>query len=269
MSALLALVRSELTKILTLPSLRIFFGALLVLHVAIQVVPLGLYIDAVAGIDANGMIEIFEGERVPAVLEITEQLLAGMFAPVPLLPVAGALVAGSEFWTGQIGVSAAASASRVRLVAAKSIATALVTVTACVVLALITNAVMFPAVRDWDPSILVSGGVLDGYLRVTLVAVCATLVALGLTLLTRRALVGILVMAVLLGVTISQVVAALAPAVDAALPISAARNLLFSDSPDVLPPLTSGPSAAAIVLVVWALAAVAASAAALTRRDAR
>lgn len=269
MSALPALVRSELTKILTLPSVWIFLGVLLVLHVAVQAFSLGLYTDAVAGIDASGMIEIFEGERVPAVPEITEQLVAGMFAPVPLLPVAGALIAGSEFWTGQIGVSAAASASRVRLVAAKTVATGLVTVAACGVLALLTSAVMFPAVRSWEPSILVSGGVLTGYLRVTLVAVCATLVALGITLLTRRALVAILVLAVLLGVTISQVVAALAPAVDAALPISAARNLLFAESVNVVPPLTSGPSTAALVLVVWALAAVAASTAALTRRDAR
>lgn len=269
MIAALAAVRSETTKILTLRSLMVYCAVLLLLHAGVQAISLSLYTDAVAGIDSSGMIELFTGSRVPAVPEMTEQLVAGMFTPVPLVPVAGALIAGSEFWTGQIGVSVMATASRVRLIAAKAAATTLLTVAVCAALALLTTAIMFPAVRDWNPEILVSPSVLGGYLRVTLIAVCTTLIALGVTLLTRRAVVGILVMALLLGVTITQVLAAIAPVVDAALPISAARNLLFYGSRDLLPPLTSGPWTAALVLIAWACGAVAASVIVVRRQDAR
>lgn len=269
MTALLAAVRSETTKILTLRSLLVCCAALLVLHAGIQAASLGLYADAVAGIDADGTIEIFTGSRVPAVEEVTEQLVAAVFQVVPLLPVAGALVAGSEFRTGQIGLSVTAVPSRVRLVAATAIATALLTAALCLVLALVTTAFMLPAVAGWNPEVLVSPAVLGGYLRVTVVAVCTTLTAWGIALVARRALVGVLVVALLLGATITQVVAALSPAVDAALPISAARNLLFHDSRDVVPPLTSGPWTAAVVLTAWAVVAVAVSAAVVGRRDAR
>lgn len=269
MIAVLATVRSEVTKIITLPSVLIFAVVLLVLHVAVQLFSLSLFADAVAGIDSSGMIEIFKGERLPAVQEMTEQLVAAMFTPVPLVPVAGAVIAGSEFWTGQIGSSLAATPSRVRLVVAKAVATTLFTVALCMSFAVLTTAVMYSVVADWKPEILVSGSVLGGYLSATLVAVCATLIALGVTMLTRRTLVGILIMALLLGVTITQVVAAISPAVDAVLPISAARNLLFYGSPGITPPLTSSPGIAAVVLMLWAVVAVAASAMIIARRDAR
>ena len=269
MTTLLPAIRSEVTKILTLRSLMVYSTVLLLLCAGIQAVSLSLFVDAVAGIDPEGMIEIFEGSPAPAVPEMTEQLVAAMFTPVPLLPVTGALIAGSEFWTGQIGASVVATPSRVRLILAKTIATALFTVAVCVAFALVTTAVMFPAVQDWRPEILVSPAVLGGYLRVTLVAVCTTTIALGITMLTRRAITGTLVMALLLGVTITQVVAAISATIDAVLPLSAARNLLFHDARDITPPVTSGPWTAAFVLSAWALAAVAASVVMTERRDAR
>lgn len=269
MTALLAAVRSEVTKILTLRSLLVCCAALLVLHAGIQAISLSLYADAVAGIDDRGLIEDITGTRVPAVPEVSEQLVAAVFQVVPLLPVAGALVAGSEFRTGQIGLSVMATPSRARLVAATAIAMALLTVALCVVLALVTTAFMIPAVAGWNPAVLVSPGVLGGYLRITAVAVCTTLTAWGIALVARRALAGVLVWALVLTATITQAVAALSPAVDAALPLSAARNLLFSDSRDVVPPLTSGPWTAAVVLTAWAVVAVAASVAVVGRRDAR
>jgi hypothetical protein len=265
----LAAVRSELTKIFTLPSVLVLSAVLLALHVAVQLFSLSLFAEAVAGIDSNGMIEIFKGERLPAVQEMTEQLVAAMFTPVPLVPVVSAVIAGSEFRTGQIGSSITAIPSRVRLVAAKAVATALFAVALCVSFAVLTTVVMYSVVADWKPDILVSSSVLEGYLSATLIAVCATLIALGVTMLTRRALMGILVMALMLGFTISQVMAAVSPAVDAVLPISAARNLLFYNSRDIAPPLTSGPGTAVVVLLLWAVVAVAASVTIMTRRDAR
>lgn len=266
---MLSVVRSEVTKIVTLRSLLSFYGGLLLLYLVIQVASLSLFVDAVRNIDSRGLIEIFVGQQVPAVQEMTEQLVAAMFTPVPLIPVAGAIIAGSEFWAGQIGVSVAATPSRVRLILGKAIATGLVTALMCVVLALATTAVMYPVVRSWNPAILVSGDVIGGYLRVTVVAVCTTLVALGIVLMTRRTLIGALVMALLLGVTITQILARVAPAVDAASPISAARNLLFYGARDVVPPLTSGPDTAVFVLVAWAAVAVAGSMVLSMYRDAR
>lgn len=266
---MIAAVRAELTKLATLPGLWLLTAALLAVHLVSLLASYGLYADAVAGIGADGMIEIFQGERLPAVPEMTEQLVAAVFTTVPLVPVAGALVAGAEFRSGQIGLSLAAVPSRPRLVVAKAVATAVYPVLLCAVLAAVTTAVMYPAVSSWRPGILVDGDVLRGYLAVTLVAVCATQLALGITLLTRRALAGILVMAVLLGATITQVLAAVAPALDAALPVSAARNLLFRDSAGISPPLTSGPAVATAVLLLWAGVALVAPALVLGRRDAR
>lgn len=266
---MIAAIHAETTKIRTLRSLLVFSAALVVLHVAMQAIQLSLYVDAVAGIDTSGMIEIFAGSRVPAVPEMTEQLVATMFTPVPFLPVAGALIAGSEYWSGQIGTSVVAVPSRGRLLAAKAAATTLFTLALCLVLALLTTGFMFVAVKDWNPGLLVSRNVLTGYLRVTLIAVCINLLALGITMLTRRGLFGILAMALLLGLTITQIVAALSPGVDALLPISAARNVLFYGSRGIVPPLTSGPWFAAIVLLGWCAVAVAASVLALQHRDSR
>lgn len=269
MRSMLGVIRSEVTKIVTLRSLLGFYGGLLLLYLVIQLASLNLFLEAVQNIDSRGFIEIFVGQQVPAVQEMTEQLVAAMFTPVPLIPVAGAIIAGSEFWAGQIGVSVTATPSRVRLILGKAVATALVTAFMCVVLALATTAVMYPVVKSWNPAILVSGDVLGGYLRVTVVAVCTTLVALGIALMTRRALVAALVMALLLGVTITQLLARVAPAVDAASPISAARNLLFAGARDVFPPLTSGPGTAVLVLLAWAVAAMAGSIVLSVHRDAR
>ena len=258
-----------MTKIVTLPAVVLVTAALLVLHVLIQVIQLPLYRDAIAGIDAQGAIEIFTGSRVPAVPEMTEQLVAAMFTPVPFLAVLGALIAGSEFRTGELGISLTAVPSRLRFVIAKAAATAVLSTALCLLFAVLTTLAMLPVVADWNPGILVSPAVLAGYARATLVAVCTTFITLGITLITRRALVGVLIMAVLLGVTITQLLARAAPGLDAVFPISAARNLLFYGSSGVVPPLTSGPFSATVVLLAWAIVAVAAAAFVLSRRDAR
>lgn len=267
--ATLSAVRAEATKIITLPSLVTFSAVVLLLCLGIQAASLDLSMKAMAGIDSSGMIEFFTGSRSPAVQVMTDQLISGMFTTVPLVPVAGALLAGSEFRTGQIGVSLMGTPSRVRLLVAKVIATAAFAAAVCCALALLTSAIMFPVVKDWNPGILVSSSVLSGYLRATLIAVCTTVMVLGITLMTRRAVTGILVLAVFLGATISQLAAAISPTLDAALPVSAARNLLFYYSPDIPPPLTSGPWAAALVLIGWAVVAVVASGVSMRRRDAR
>ena len=265
----MAAIRAETTKILTLPTLMLFTAVVVALSVGLQAISLSLYVDAIKGIDANGMIEIFAGQRAPAVAEITEQLIAGMFTVVPLVPVAGALIAGSEFRAGQIGVSLSATPSPARLLMAKAIATTAFTLALCLALAAVTSAMMLPAVRGWDPQILLSADVLAGYLRVAVIAVATTVMALGITMLARRALVAILVLAVLLAATISQLPARLSPTLDAALPISAARNLLFYATRDIAPPLTSGPVIAALVLAIWAAAALVIAMVAAKRRDAR
>lgn len=264
-----AAIRAEITKVVTLPTVALVAVALLALHALIQVIQLPLYRDAIAGIDAQGSIEIFTGSRVPAAPEMTKQLVAAMFTPVPFVAVLGALIAGSEFRSGELGISLTAVPSRPRLVLAKAVATAGLTAVLCLLFAVLTSLVMLPVVSGWNPAILVSPDVLSGYARATLVGICTTYITLGITLVTRRALVAVLIMAVLLGVTITQLLARISPGLDAVFPISAARNLLFHGSRDVVPPLTSGPGMAAVVLLAWAIGAVAVAAVVLNRRDAR
>lgn len=100
--------------------------------------------------------------------------------------------------------------------------------------------------------------------------VAITLLTLGITLVTRRTLYGILVMGGCIGVTISQVIAPFIPALDALTPISAARNfLLQSDTGIPGTPFTSSPAIGALVFTGWVVFMFIVSMITIQRRDAR
>ncbi len=96
---------------------------------------------------------------------------------------------------------------------------------------------MFPVVAGWNPLILVSPAVLAGYGRVVFVAVCLTVIALGVTLAARRALAGVIVIGLVFFAGISQVLARVSGQLDAVFsPYSAARNMVFFSSPAPVEP---------------------------------
>lgn len=268
MTGALSLVSSEVTKIRTLPGVWLAAGILLALHVLVLQVQSSFYVRAVSDITPAGMIEIIPGLPEPAGPAIVGDVVAASLQVGLFVCVLGAVAAGSEFRTGQLGSSVLAVPSRLSLVVAKTVATGLCALVVGLTMAAASTASMYVAVRSWDPTILVSPAALAGQARFLLFVVTSTITAASITLIARRALVGVLAVGVLISLTVTQVVAALASGVDALLPVSAARNLLLTPGPGEVP-LTAGPVQGALVLVGWAVVTTIAAALTLQRRDAR
>jgi ABC-2 type transport system permease protein len=264
---MLSITGSELTKIGTVRSTWITLGILLTLHILILQLQLDTYAEAVANITGDGMIELIPGRPEPAAAALIADLTAWPIQVGIFTCVLGVLTTGHEFRNGHIGTSTLAVPSRTTLVAAKTAATALIAFVFGAALTVIAVAHMYVAVRAWDPSILWQPTTLMGYARFQLFIVAFTLIGCAITLLTRRTMTALVLCGLLIGLTMTQILAALAPRIDALLPVSAARNLLLR--PDLGAPLTSDPGAAALVLVAWALITSLLATFVLTRRDAR
>lgn len=265
MSAVAGLVRSELTKLVTLRSTWVLVGTLVVLDAVVVGTQLPLYVDAVAAA-ADGVVEVVPGD--PQTMTALAAELATWPLQVGLLVlVLGAHAGGSDVVDGRLGASVLAVPDRVRLVVAKAVATAVLGL--AVGLAMLATSVPAAArvLAGHDLALLWAPGAVSGYAGFLLVTVALTLVGLALGTVGRGTLAGVLGGALLLGVTLSQVLGTVAPQLDALVPTSAARNLLVA--PTVEPPLTSSPAAAAAVLVAWAVAGVAAAAWTVRVRDAR
>lgn len=266
MTAVLSIVSSELTKIFTLRSIWLVIGVIILLNALILQIQLPLYINAVGAITPTGMIELFEGQPQSADSLIWDlaawPLQIGIFCFV-----IGALIAGSEFRNGSLGISVLAVPTRVRLVWAKTIATAIVAFGLGLVLTLTAVAYMYVVIKEWNPGLLWDSKALAGYACFQLFITTFTVTGFALTLITRRTLTGTIACGALLGLTMTQVVASFAPSVDALIPTSAARNLLLE--PGYLPPLTASPLHGALVLIAWAVATVTVAAGTVRRRDAR
>jgi hypothetical protein len=192
--------------------------------------------------------------------------VASSFQSALFLPVIGAIIAGAEFRGGQVGVSVLAVPGRGRFLAGKAIAVALYTALVALVIAGLSTVFMYLAVRDWDPSILWSAAALTGQARFLLFTVAYTLTVFAIATIARRTLAGIIAIVLFLGLTMSQVFAAFAPAIDALTPMSAGRNLLLDPASNSL---TASPLQATIVITGWAVVSLLAAGIVLSRRDAR
>lgn len=263
---MLSIVRSELTKIFTLPSALLAIGVLLLLNAIIIQIQLPLYTDAMAARTPDGMIELFEGQPQSVdslVWDLTTwPLQIGIFCFV-----IGALIAGGEFRHSHLGLSVLAVPSRKRLIFAKTIATVLVALGVGIVLTVTSAAYMYVVVKDVNPELLWEPAALAGYARFQYFIVTFTVIGFALTLIARRTLTGIIACGLMLGLTMTQVVSLNAPSLDALLPPSAGRNLLVE--PGFPPPLTASPAHGAIVLIVWAAITVVLAAWMIDRQDAR
>lgn len=263
---MVAATRAELTKILTLPSVWIVTGIILALHVLVQLQPAKLFADAVANITAEGVIEVFVGRPQPAAEAILGLLAGGALQMGLFLPVLAAVIAGQEFRSQQLGLTVLAMPRTVRMVAAKLLATALYVLVVAILIAGISTAFMYVAVEAWNPGLLLTGEAFAGHGRFITFAVLFCLTTLAVTIVARNTLTGIIVTVALIAITMSQVLAGVAPDLDALLPLSAARNLMLDPGVN---DLTAGRVHGLLVLIGWAAVTAVAAAITLSRRDAR
>ena len=241
-------------------------GVLLALHLLVLSTALSLFAEAVVNITPDVIIEIFTGEPERAGPAIVGFTAASSLQVSLLLPIIAAVVAGQEFRGHQLGVSVLAVPDRRRLIAAKTLATAVTLLAIAVVIAAISAAFTYDAVKQWNPGLMTSREMLLAEGRYLAFAVLYGLTGFAISIIGRRALAGIIGSLVLVLITMSQAMTFVSPHLDALFPLSAGRNLLLEGDVN---DLTSGRVQALAVLLVWAAAGVAVSGVLLNRRDAR
>ncbi|GBF74726.1 ABC transporter permease [Paenibacillus sp. 598K] len=265
----MAIIRSEFTKIITQRSVWIVAAILLAINLFYQYQAFSLNLETLQTLDENGM-HWWYGKPVDAELDFFDTMGAVLFNPGLFFILLGAVIGGAEFRAGQLGLSVLAVPARPRLVIGKTIAAVLFALLSGLVYAALTFIFTYQCVKGWQPGLIwrpeawikVAGGVFF--------MVAITVLTLGVTLVTKRTLYGILIMAGAILITMTQILTLVNPILDAWTPISAARNLLLqSDSGVAGPPFSSSPELGAWVLAVWLLGLFLASIAAVTRRDAR
>ena len=265
---MLSTIRSETTNFLTLPGVWIVTAVIVVLFLYMQQ---SLYVDHVAMIEnvrPDGTAETFLG-TVHVATQLRGSIGTATVNAGLLLPILGAIIAGSEFKTGQLGLSLVAVPNRTRFVLGKVLAIALYAAVLALIFIATAMVLIYLASREWDPDLLWTTSMLPDAGRVLLFMVTITLTGAAITLIARTTLTGIIVSVALLTLTFSQVVALIAPVVDAFLPFSAARNLLFQDAAVVPVPLSGTELQGAVVLTAWAVIGSACALIMIRRRDAR
>lgn len=255
-----------MTKIRTLRGAWIFTGVLLALQVLILLQTAGANADAVAKITPDGVIEIFADEPEPATSAILDLLLASSLQMGVFLPALGALVAGQEFRSRQLGITTLAVPGRGRLLVAKSLAVTVQMLLTALLITFLSSAATYYAIKDWNPGLLLTSDAFIGQAAFVVFAVSVALTGYALTVLARSTLAGIVASVALLTVTMTQALAGVAPQVDALFPFSAARNLLLDPE---MSRLTAGPVHGLLVLLGWAVLSMLVAGIAHSRRDVR
>ncbi|MFI6507688.1 ABC transporter permease [Streptosporangium sp. NPDC050855] len=264
--AVLHATRAELSKILTLPGVWIVTGIILALDVLVMSASAGLYAEAVANITPDGIIEIFIGEPQPATGAVLDMLVAASLQIGVFLPIPAAVIAGQEFRSHQLGLTVLAVPRRGRLLAAKVLATTAYLLAVAVLIAGISTAFTYAAVKDWNPGLLLTGDAFLGQGRFVVFAVLFSLTGFAVTVIARSTLIGIVVTVVLLALTMMRSPDRTGPGLDAFLPAGAGRNLLLDAGANHL---SAGPVHGLLVLVGWALVTTLIAGITLGRRDAR
>ncbi|WP_143020486.1 ABC transporter permease [Sinosporangium album] len=261
-----AATRAELTKIVSLRTVWIVTGVVITLHLLVSFANVGLNTEAVSKITPTGLIELFPDDPQPAHRAIVDFLVASSFQMGLFLPGIAAVIAGQEFRSRQLGQSLLAVPRRGRLIVAKTFAATGFLLFVSVLIAGISTAFMYAAVKDWNPTLLVSADAWRGQGKFVAFAVLTGLISFAITVLARSTLVGIVVTVALIALTMTQLLAAFTPALDALLPLSAGRNLLLNPADNKL---SAGPEHALAVLIAWPVVMITAAGIALSRRDAR
>lgn len=272
MSAVRHLIAGELIKLLTLPAARRMTLVLLAAGIYLDVqASIGLR-DSLSTLDADGLVHAYITGPVNAEADFLGSLGTDLLTLATLLtPALGAFVAGSEFRSGQIGLSVLAAPRRWRLVTAKALALAAHTLVVGILLALVSTASTWWTVRDWRPELLVRGEAVERMAGGVVLMVATALLGLALALIARRTLAGIVTLVVFALITTTQALAVHTPLLDALTPLSAARNALLQTGYAVPQAggagFSSAPLAGWLVVAAWVLGSLTVAAAALRRRD--
>ena len=256
------IVRSEITKITTLPSVWITAVALFFVFLFFQYQVFGVYSELAAGFREGALTETYVAE------ELQESVEASIFNPGILLVLLGAIIAGSEFKAGQFGMSVVAVPNRRKLLVAKFIAASLYVFILTLVWFVVAAAFVYFGAQGVSTELISGVDLLPGFFRLLLFMIAFTLFPLGFTLIARRTLFGVVSSMVLIMLTMVQVVAIMSPKVDAFLPLSAARNLLLQGTDNPVP-LTGTSLQGGLVLLGWVIISAVGAVVVLTRRDAR
>lgn len=259
-------VRAELTKIASARAVWLLGGGIVALHLLLSAANLGATRDAVAAITPAGTIEIFVGDPRPARPALIEYLVASSFQMCLFIPAVAALIGGQEFRSGQLGQSLLAVPRRGRLIAAKFLAAAIALGLLSATIAAISAGSLYLAARGWDPGLPVRAEAWSGQAAFLAFALLTGLTTLAITVLARSTLIGIVATVGLAVLTMTQLVAAVAPRLDALLPMSAGRNLLLDPA---TADLSAGPGHALVVLLLWPLVTGTLAWLTVRRRDAR
>jgi hypothetical protein len=265
MSGMLATIHAELTKILTLPRVRMATAIILGLHLLILLQPAHLIAHAVATITPNGTVEIFTGHPQPAAEAVLGLLVTSSLQVSLFLPVLGAVIAGQEFGSRQLGATVLAMPRRGRLLVAKTLAASAYLLVVAIVIAGMSTAFMYSAIRNWKPGLLLTGNAFLGQEKFLAFAVLYSLTGCAIAIVARSTLTAIIVTVALITVTMTRLLAAAAPALDALLPLGAGRNLLLNPG---LNRLTASPENGLFVLVGWAAVTTVCAGITLRKRDA-
>ena len=256
------IIRSEMTKIVTLPSTWVTTFVLFVAFLFFQYQVFGVYTELADSFKQKALTEVY------VLGELKESMEASIFNPGILLVILGSVIAGSEFKTGQFGMSVVAVPNRSRLIVGKFVAAFLCVLILSLSWFSVAFLFVYFGVRDTNITLFGMTELSGSFFRILLFAVAFTLFPIGLTLIARRTLFGVVSSMVMIMLTMMQVVAFVSPKVDALLPLSAARNLLLQGTDNPVP-LTGTSLQGGIVLLGWIIVSFAGATIILKRRDAR
>ncbi|MGP9605064.1 hypothetical protein ACT3SY_19925, partial [Brachybacterium sp. AOP42-E1-35] len=162
-----SVIRSEFTKFLTLPGVWLVTGVIVLLFIYMQQSLHADHVSMIANVRPDGTADIGLG-----VVEVASQIRGSIGTAVMnaglLLPVLGAVIAGSEFKAGQLGLSLVAVPNRTRFVLSKVFAVGLYAAGLAIVFIAAALVLMYLAVKDWDPDVLWSAQTLQEAGRVLL-----------------------------------------------------------------------------------------------------
>ena len=230
------IIRSEMTKIVTLPSTWVTTFALFVAFLFFQYQVFGVYTELADSFKQKALTEVY------VLGELKESMEASIFNPGILLVILGSVIAGSEFKTGQFGMSVVAVPNRSRLIVGKFVAAFLYVLILSLSWFSVAFLFVYFGVRDTNITLFGMTELSGSFFRILLFAVAFTLFPVGLTVVS--------------------------PKVDALLPLSAARNLLLQGTDNPVP-LTGTSLQGGIVLLGWIIVSFAGATIILKRRDAR
>lgn len=256
-------VGAEVLKTFTLRAWRVGVVIITALTFYFAYINAELFAELAATSDGEYFTD-FDGSRTLIAHAVRESILAAPYqAAALIIPVLTTFVAGAEFTNNQHVLTRLAIPSRVRLLAAKALASSVictVVVVASFGASLVALALLLPPELR---SMVMSPVAAEVLGAVLLYALVMNLVAEALTALFRSTVPALLVVVGLLVLALSGALTAIAPALGNLIPLIGAQTLLFGYQ---LSAMALSALQGALLLTIWAVCALAVWAFALSAK---